>query len=309
MTNLCAHYRVRTYEMLSQLFDVEFIFCDDRPRYWLRKNGTFRGRFRSRHLRGFRFLGTSLNPGLPRVLWRCRCDVYLKCINGRFALPLTYLLARLRGRPFVLWTGVWHRLGSRAHRLGFPLTRYLLRRADAVVAYGSHVRDYLISEGVRQERLFVAPHAVDNARYRRRVTAQERGRTLRRMGVAPGERVILYVGRLESCKGMHYLVDAAARVRSRRWSVVLAGEGAEEDAVLARARARGLADRVRALGYVAGDETIRLYAVAAMGGSPFDHDGDVQGAVGPRRQRSVQSSRAGDCDRRGGGGRRGACPA
>jgi glycosyltransferase involved in cell wall biosynthesis len=154
-------------------------------------------------------------------------DVYLKCINGKFALPVTFALAKIRRRPFVLWTGVWTRLGG-LHRIIFPLTRFVYRRADAIVVYGAHVRLYLEEEGVDVQKVFVAPHAVDNTSYSRNISANEREERRRQLVIPESARVLLYLGRLEPIKGLEYLVEAFARLRREDVVLVLAGEGTEK---------------------------------------------------------------------------------
>src|SRR2546426_1984586 len=182
--NFCSHYTVRTFELLAATCDVDFYFFsggDDW--YWLREHGVRVGAFRHTYLKGLRLGGTRITPGLPLRLTRGRYDCIIKCINGRFALPMVYLTARALRRPFVLYTGIWNRLDTFFHRLVFPLTRFIYRHSDAVVVYGDHVKRYLESEGVVPGRIFVAPHAVDNAQYRRTVTQQEIGAMRARMGV------------------------------------------------------------------------------------------------------------------------------
>src|SRR5882724_3814544 len=166
ITNICPHYRVKTFETLAKYFDLDFYFFSaGNEWYWQRQHGVKSGSFQHEYLPGVSVGGTRITPTLPYKLWSKNYDVYVKCIVGRFALPATLAVARLRGKPLVLWTGVWNRLQSPVHRLMFPLTRYVYQHADAVVVYGDHVKRYLTGEGVSAERIFSAHHAVDNSAY------------------------------------------------------------------------------------------------------------------------------------------------
>ena len=195
VTNLCPHYRVRTFETLAGYHSVTYYFFSAGEEwYWQQQHGSRVGDFTYEYLRGIRLGRTRITPTLVSKLLLKPSDVFVKCINGRFALPVTYLIARLRKKPFVLWTGIWMTLQTPFHRLVFPLTRYIYRHADAVVVYGEHVKRYLLSQGVAESSIFVAAHAVDNTKYSQEVTAVERqqlrgkvrhwcrsaGRTLRR---------------------------------------------------------------------------------------------------------------------------------
>src|SRR3954470_1858809 len=64
-------------------------------------------------------------------------------LGGRLALPGSYLAARARGIPFVLWATIWAHPRTPAHALSLLPTRALYRRADAVATYGPHVSDYV----------------------------------------------------------------------------------------------------------------------------------------------------------------------
>src|SRR4051812_2182910 len=73
-------------------------------------------------------------------------DLFIQAIHDRFALLVTFLVAKIRRKPFLLWTGVWRRR---------PLIRFFYRHSDAIVADGEHVKRYLITEGVDPGRIFL----------------------------------------------------------------------------------------------------------------------------------------------------------
>jgi glycosyltransferase involved in cell wall biosynthesis len=263
VTNICSHYRVRTFETLARHADVDFFFFSAGDEwYWLQEHSSHGGAFRFRYLPGFDVAGTRVTPTLPLALWRGSYDAYVKCVNGRFALPITYVVARLKRRPFILWTGIWMRLQTPAHRLLFPITRYLYRHADAVVVYGEHVRRYLESEGVPKERIFVAAHAVDNAAYNCVVDPSETANLRRALGLDDHTRVILYLGRLETGKGLPILMRSFAALRRSDVALVLAGAGSERGQLEQIARELGVADRLRFPGYIPSSDTVPYYALA-----------------------------------------------
>ena len=262
--NFVSHYRTKVFEALSRMCDVEFYFYSDGGEwYWQRSHGTAKkAGFVHHSLRGFWLGRTRITPGLvPSLLFR-KYTVFIKCINGKFALPLTYAIARLRRIPFVLWTGLWHRLDTPLHRLVFPLTRHIYRNADAVVAYGEHVRRYLISEGVDPDRIFLAAQAVDNERYSRMVTAAEQQQLRSQHQFRGNSKIVLYLGRLESGKGLEYLVEAFAQIRCGDATLVLCGAGQEESNLRALVSRLGIANRVRFTGHVPTDQAILFYSLS-----------------------------------------------
>ena len=177
---------------------------------------------------------------------------------------MTYTIARMTGKPFVLWTGIWMRLETKFHRLGFPIVQHVYRNADAVVAYGEHVRRYLESEGVASPRIFLARQAVDNALYRRHVGDVERGALRARLGIEADQSVVLYVGRLAAVKGLRHLLHGFRAVTDPRAVLVLAGEGEEGGELRALAQSLGLGPRVRFTGHVSAEQTPAYYALATV---------------------------------------------
>ncbi len=262
VTNFCPHYRVKTFELLARYLDIDFFFYSDGSEwYWQRRHGTRRGQFRHEYLSGFDLLGTRVTPSLPARLWQAKHDAVIKCIDGRFALAATYLTTRLRRRPFVLWTGVWSTMETPFHRLAAPLTRYIYRHADAIVAYGDHVKRYLVGLGVPDGNIFVAPHAVDNEAYSRPVPVAEVRQLREKFRLESKDRVILYFGRLEASKGLQYLLEAFILVAGTT-VLVIAGDGSQRQALERTAIELGLKDRVRFAGYVPPDEALPYYAMA-----------------------------------------------
>jgi glycosyltransferase involved in cell wall biosynthesis len=265
ITNFCPHYRVKTFETFSKYHAVDYYFFsagDDW--YWQQENGVRAGNFHYEYLRGVLLGRTRITPDLPIKLFKGGYDVYIKCINGRFALPVTYLIARLQGKSFILWTGVWMRLQTFAHRLMFPVTRFIYHHSDAIVVYGEHVKRYLIEEGVPAERIFVASHAVDNDAYNHVVTEAEKVALRQRLNIPKESKVVLYLGRLEEAKGLYYLLEAFASINNRNAILLFAGDGAYRKRLESMAREKGVMENVRFAGHVQPDQTPTYYAFASV---------------------------------------------
>jgi glycosyltransferase involved in cell wall biosynthesis len=265
VTTFCPHYRQKTFELLAHYQDVDYYFFSTGGEwYWQQEHGVEIGDFHYEYLPGFRLGRTKVTLTLPWKLWRGEYSVYIKCINGRFALPITYIVARLKRKPFILWTGIWKRLQTPAHRLFFPLTRYIYRHADAIVVYGEHVKQYLISEGALSRRIYVAAHAVDNDIYYRTISIKDKGAMRRKLDITAGQKIVLYLGRLEKVKGLPYLIEAFALLQEDDSVLVIVGTGSEETQLRCLAEKKGLTGKVRFVGYVPPQETVFYYALASV---------------------------------------------
>ncbi len=265
VTNFCPHYRVKTFELLARHADVRFVFFSTGDEwYWEQRHGRQRGDFVHEYLPGFSLSRwVRVTPRLIPIIWRYDGDVIVKCITGRFALPVSLALAKLRRKPFVLWTGMWRHPRTLFHVLTYPVTRLVYAMSDAIVVYGEHVKRYLTSLGVTPEKIFVAAHAVDNAAYARAVHDEEREELRRRLDL--GERqVVLYVGRLEPSKGLDTLLTAYKQVAAADNVLVLVGDGSLRDPLRESVRRLGLENQVVLAGYVAPTDAVAFYSLATV---------------------------------------------
>jgi len=161
-------------------------------------------------------------------------------------------------RPDVIDAGVARRLGipivTTAHGFtGGPwrnriyefLQRRAFRRFDAVVAVSRPLGQRLIHAGVPRERLHVVPNA-----WRRFGPALERDAARRALGLPQEGFVVGWVGRLSGEKGPDVLLEGLPHLNDLPLTVCMIGSGVEYSALVARAAALGVADRLRWLGAV-----------------------------------------------------------
>ena len=142
---------------------------------------------------------------------------------GGSMLPAAYVGAKRFGAPFVLWASVWHQPRSVTHALALPVTRHIYRHADAVIAYGEHVRRFAAQIRGRDDDIFVAPQAVERDLFGRHVDDAEIAafRAEHELGDGP---LVLYTGRLVAEKGLEVLAEAWPQVTAPA-TLVLAGDG------------------------------------------------------------------------------------
>ncbi|MBI9050319.1 MAG: glycosyltransferase family 4 protein [Anaerolineaceae bacterium] len=263
VTNFCPFYRIKLFETLSDSYEMMFLFYSEgKEWYWQKSHGVQNGNFNSKYLPGFWVGKTRVTITLLLELLRGRYDVFIKCINGKFALPSTYILAKILGKPFILYTGIWMRLESVLHKVIFPLTRYIYRNADAIVVYGQHIKTYLISEGVQAEIIFVAPHAVDNAAYQIPQNFAKQKLLKEQLEIPERKKIILYLGRLEAMKGVDTLIKAFALLNRDDTILIIAGDGTLAESLLELTSELEIQQSVRFPGYIERENTIDYYDLA-----------------------------------------------
>jgi 1,2-diacylglycerol 3-alpha-glucosyltransferase len=207
-----------------------------------------------------------LGPGLTRRLRDLELDVihaqhpFLLGVSAR-------RLARATGRPFVF---TYHTLYDRyAHYV--PLPRPLVARrairwstvfadtADLVLAPSDYVAQRLRAQGVRTP-IEVLPTGVDLDRFH----PGQRAVARRTLGLAAGDRILLYVGRLDREKNLAFLLDAVARVSAPPVRLLLVGRGTQAETLRRMAVARGIAERVELRGGVPPEALPPYYRAADL---------------------------------------------
>ncbi|HWF36086.1 MAG TPA: glycosyltransferase family 4 protein [Solirubrobacteraceae bacterium] len=241
VTNYLTPYRVPLFARLAERHDTEVLCFGAGDRYippWFRDldRQLDQAPFPARRLRG---------PLAALALGR-RYDALIAPFAGGAILPATYASARLHGRPFLLWASVWSPPRSLTHALTLPVTRRIYRDADAVIAYGEHVRRFVAGPRARgtAEGVFVAPQSVEPELFARQVSAAEIEAFRSRHGLAPGP-AVLFAGRLVPEKGVAVLLEAWRRVGAGA-TLLVAGDGPLAGAVRATPGARLLGPLARA---------------------------------------------------------------
>jgi glycosyltransferase involved in cell wall biosynthesis len=145
------------------------------------------------------------------------------------------------------------------------------RRADVVITVSEHARGRIVERlGIAAERVIAIPHGIEHERFR--PDAGDDESTLAGLPL-PQAPWILYPANLWPHKNHGVLLEALARTPADI-SLVLTGAAYRRwDALLARAEALGVADRVRHLGYVSAPALAPLYRRATAVVFPSLYEG------------------------------------
>jgi glycosyltransferase involved in cell wall biosynthesis len=238
-----THYRRRLYEEIADRIDADFYFFSDQRERWSNPNIPHApgGNYRRVDLPRYRLAGQSIMPGIAARILGGQYDAVIKSTNGKLMLPMVYGAAKARGVGFVLWQGIWMHPKTSFHRASKPVLAGIYRGAEAIVAYGEHVRRFILdTPGVAPEKVFVAGQAVDPTRF-------ESIHPLRSRDSAE----VLFVGQFEQYKGVPYLLDAFDQLADTGARLRMVGGGALEGWVRQRIQGR---DGIELAGYHSQEE-------------------------------------------------------
>lgn len=204
---------------------------------------------------------------------------------------LGWLIARLRGKPFVYWMsylmseGRLERARSRLQGRGrYPakfrelfvwlkgwleyrlLYGFLLPRADFVFVQSAAMLEHVAQRGILRERMQAVPMGVDLERMQALVPLRLPG--------WKGVPIIAYLGTLDGSRELHVLIDVLQRVRQKHEGarLLLIGSSHKSDdelALLKHAEKVGLAEAVHITGWLPAEEAWPLLAGADVAISYF----------------------------------------
>ena len=177
----------------------------------------------------FTYLGRALRRGLRAP---ARPDVVLCMTDPPMVGDAALLVARRFRVPLVVVSqDVFPEIAVEVKRLQNPilvgalgvLTRFYLRRADAVVAIGETMRDRLERKGVPSQRLRVIPNWVDT----QAIAPQPRDNPWARANGLDDRFVVMHSGNIGHAQDLETLIRASTSLGDvDRLSVVLVGFGA-----------------------------------------------------------------------------------
>jgi glycosyltransferase involved in cell wall biosynthesis len=247
VTTFLSDYRLPLYRLLAERHGLEVLCYGRGDRYvppWFRD---LDAQLAAADFPARRLSGVDEALALGR-----RYDAVIAPFAGGSMLPAAYVGAKRYGKPFVLWASVWHQPRSLVHGLSLPMTRHIYRRADAVIAYGEHVRRFVAGIRGRDDDVFVAPQAVEEQFGRAVSDGEVRAfRDRHRLGDGP---IVLYVGRVVAAKGADVLAEAAPLVNPEATVVVIGNTPLDAS----------FPGRVRSLGPLPRSELPVAYRAAAL---------------------------------------------
>ena len=189
-----------------------------------------------------------------RASWeaaRVPADVVLAS-STPLTIALPGIVARVvRRAPMVfevrdLWPEMPIAVGALTNPVVIRVARaveWLAYHASAhVIALSPGMADGVAARGIARSRISMIPNACDRAAFDVPTTAGDQIRA--QLGVGAGAPLIVYAGAFGAVNGVEWLADVAAELRPLRPEArfVLVGRGAGREALLDRARARGVLD-------------------------------------------------------------------
>jgi len=105
--------------------------------------------------------------------------------------------------------------------------KWVYRNTDYAFYVGKNNKEYFLAHGIPDDKLFFAPHAIDNDRFNDSTGeySKEAKDMRKELGIPEKDVVILFVGKFESKKNPLILIEAAKRINDENLHFVFVGNG------------------------------------------------------------------------------------
>jgi glycosyltransferase involved in cell wall biosynthesis len=205
------------------------------------------------------WLGRPIQPallcsGIYPALSKANRKSPFTTINAHWVYPdgvAAAWIGRRLGIPVVVTA-----LGSDVNQYSFYRTRrpqvmWALRHSARVTCVSEALKDQLVCLGAEADRIDVIPNGVDGSLFH--IKNLNRVEAKKRLGLDPGHRHLLYVGRLAKEKGPSLLCEAIRILAEKRqldFQTIFLGDGQEKDSLKQYITAYRIESHVRLLGEV-----------------------------------------------------------
>ena len=196
-------YRLKLFEMMANNFDITFIFT---------KQGIGQESIKENHLcipekwkhkilkTNFIFFGKDIGMffRLAKEIFIGNYDAVIISTNWYICWPI----AKITRKKVIYWTEFWYwENHSLIRKLLNSCTFYIARNSDSIITTGSKAYFSFLKLGVSKEKMFTHPQCSAYYDVGNAVNLKAN------LGLTD-KKVILYLGRIVSFKGLNYLIEA-----------------------------------------------------------------------------------------------------
>jgi len=120
---------------------------------------------------------------------------------------------------------------------------WIYKNVDIAFYVGTNNKDYFISNGMSQQQLIFAPHAIDNNRF---IIPRDNEKAIlrRQFDIAEHHILILYAGKLEPIKNLGLLLDAFIKINSPNAHLLFVGNGILDEKLKTASEKHTTANRI-----------------------------------------------------------------
>jgi glycosyltransferase involved in cell wall biosynthesis len=171
----------------------------------------------TRVARKFTLLSGNFSPGLIREIRRSRADIYILHLPNPMA-ALAYMIAKPKGKLIIVWQSDIIRQGFLLPLIK-PVMDHVLKRADIICVASRKYLDSSRQLAGFRKKCVIVPLGIDMDKY---ADVRRFSNEIRDIRHTYKGKIVLFVGRLISYKGLEYIIRAMDRVKAE---LLIVGDG------------------------------------------------------------------------------------
>jgi len=216
--NALTFYRVELFNRLSRLFDVKFFF------YGRYGETSEEIEFDYKFMKGSRFPFIDPEYKWPLFLFfdliKGRYDVFIGSGASQIETMVTFLVAKLLKKPFIIWNELWFYNDSFLSKLRFPFFHYIVLNSYAVVVPGSASKKFHLKIGVSDDKIHISPNT---SRINLDQPDLEQLESLKKeLNILDSDFLVLCFSRLSGEKGLEYLIESYRYLENQNVKYIIA---------------------------------------------------------------------------------------
>ncbi|MBW1736731.1 MAG: glycosyltransferase family 4 protein [Deltaproteobacteria bacterium] len=202
--NYLTFYRVKLFNNLCKLFDIEYFFYKELGITSLEP------KFKYNYMKGFKIPFVDPDYKWPLYLFfdliAGRFDVFIGSGASQLETMITFLVAKILNKPFILWNVQWFYNDSFLSKLRFPFFRYIVLQSNALIVPGSASKKFHLQMGVKSDNIYISPNAIkidlDEIDFGKLCSLKTE------LNIMNDDFVVLCFSRISEEKGLEYLIDS-----------------------------------------------------------------------------------------------------
>lgn len=266
--NIIAPYRIPLFEELAAhpSIDLTVYFCSETHKN--RKWNVLRDvNFHYEILPGILFqpgsITININPVIISKIKHGQFDVVIIGGCADITCQLAYYQSKFLNIPVILWSEANECAVSNLGKIFSPFTKYIIKKADAIINPGILAKMYSIKNGANDKKIFLAPNTINNQQYFEKSDLFRNNKEFFKEKNDLKRLIIIFVGQIIDRKGIQYLISSFEKLVEiqKDISLIIVGDG-ERKAEIQSYCSKNNIQNVHFTGWVDEEKKIRLYSIS-----------------------------------------------
>ncbi|MEJ5352682.1 MAG: glycosyltransferase family 4 protein [Melioribacteraceae bacterium] len=202
ITPKCSHYHIGFFEEFSKITKVKFLFDTGEKKKSNPLLKGYSGNFYSEYIKSIKFFNNVIIINFYKLIKEIfNHDIIIKSDENQINIILIFLISKIFKKKIIIWCSLWKDQNLFLSRIKTILQYFYLKGADAIICYGTHVKEYILNKyKFLDKKIFIEHHSTNPMLYLDE-SINFNIRVKNKMN-------ILFVGRLSIEKGLDYLIKA-----------------------------------------------------------------------------------------------------